>query len=462
MGDKLLLEFKRDNFWYFIKRRRYDVGFTDYMVVNFPISSISFIKGTLNKDVFDNIVDLAVRYIVIGEKYVVEPVYVYPYIVDKITLPDKTEDGEYLISKYSAFQYYFNNQAKKGNITYKGDRFLAKDRHMEGFLNTHLEKETIKINKDAKGDKPLKFLIIYPEMGFLDPWTSRNGILFNTHFFLMELIDLESYHSLLGSPFGTLIIDNEFILPPLYPRVTLFITEDNKSRVDTFSIKDVNIVIDEKTYKHGKNAKTYIRPDDRVTPLQKGMDLVIFNGRIVGYKEGGNTPVPEGGYIIHIDSEIIPSNYRVRYHLAEDVKFAISGGPALVMDKRPFVDFGKKGLIGRSTPSSYPPAKVPFDWEGKHTSRVAIGVKGDSFTLLYASGVNEETYIPSYDSIGFTLNEMRDLMGEYADNAINLDGGGSAQVYLFGGKPLRLGDRRAYPGLEFQRPIPFGLKVCIL
>jgi hypothetical protein len=81
---------------------------------------------------------------------------------------------------------------------------------------------------------------------------------------------------------------------------------------------------------------------------------------------------------------------------------------------------------------------------------------------LWASGCNSEKYIPGYDSKGFTFSEMTEFFfEEHVQNAISLDGGGSAQLFAMGGKVLKRSDRRDLYVMEYERPTPLGLKISI-
>ena len=78
--------------------------------------------------------------------------------------------------------------------------------------------------------------------------------------------------------------------------------------------------------------------------------------------------------------------------------------------------------------------------------------------LLWAEGAPKQGYTPGSDSCGASLLEMADIcksLGMY--NAVNLDGGGSAQILLNNRRSLKISDRVPETAAEVERPIPIGL-----
>ena len=74
---------------------------------------------------------------------------------------------------------------------------------------------------------------------------------------------------------------------------------------------------------------------------------------------------------------------------------------------------------------------------------------------MIVEGANSSEYVPGLDSRGFTLEELAQVMMDLGvETALNLDGGGSSQVYIRGGKVLKWADRHGREGVEYERPIP--------
>ena len=64
------------------------------------------------------------------------------------------------------------------------------------------------------------------------------------------------------------------------------------------------------------------------------------------------------------------------------------------------------------------------------------------------------------DSCGATLADMAKICAELGmHNAVNLDGGGSAQILLKNIRHLCVSDRNAADYSEAERPVPMGLMV---
>ena len=78
--------------------------------------------------------------------------------------------------------------------------------------------------------------------------------------------------------------------------------------------------------------------------------------------------------------------------------------------------------------------------------------------LLWAEGKAKFGYVPGESSRGASLSEMIGLCRDAGmHNAVNLDGGGSAQILLHNRRSLKISDRNAGDYLEAERPIPLGL-----
>jgi exopolysaccharide biosynthesis protein len=80
--------------------------------------------------------------------------------------------------------------------------------------------------------------------------------------------------------------------------------------------------------------------------------------------------------------------------------------------------------------------------------------------LLWAEGAPKLGYRPGVHSTGASLAELGEICAELGmANAVNLDGGGSAQLLVNGQRSLALSDRRETDLDEMERPIPLGLAV---
>ena len=78
--------------------------------------------------------------------------------------------------------------------------------------------------------------------------------------------------------------------------------------------------------------------------------------------------------------------------------------------------------------------------------------------ILWAEGAAKLGHTPGVDSRGATLPDMAEFCSNVGMvNAVNLDGGGSAQILLKNIRSLMISDRRAEDGTESERAVPLGL-----
>ena len=80
--------------------------------------------------------------------------------------------------------------------------------------------------------------------------------------------------------------------------------------------------------------------------------------------------------------------------------------------------------------------------------------------LLWAEGAGKLGYQAGIDSRGASLRDMAEICSELGMKyAINLDGGGSAQILLQGQRDLRISDRNREDNSDAERLVPLGLIV---
>lgn len=98
-------------------------------------------------------------------------------------------------------------------------------------------------------------------------------------------------------------------------------------------------------------------------------------------------------------------------------------------------------------------------WRLKLT--VALGSDKEGKPMLFwAEGAGKLKYVPGEDSTGASLKEMAEIAEDLGMiNAINLDGGGSAQILLKNKRALRISDRNKADNSDAERLVPLGLMV---
>ena len=112
-------------------------------------------------------------------------------------------------------------------------------------------------------------------------------------------------------------------------------------------------------------------------------------------------------------------------------------------------------------PVAFPPSLYPLDFEKARAARIALGADEEGKpVILWAEGKGKLRYTPGQDSCGASLLEMAHICADAGMvNAVNLDGGGSAQILLKNKRSLLISDRNKEDNTEAERPVPLALIV---
>ena len=139
--------------------------------------------------------------------------------------------------------------------------------------------------------------------------------------------------------------------------------------------------------------------------------------------------------------------------------FGIQVGNSILKDGVKTDTFRSKFYnIRHLQPVPYPPSLYPMDFRGSRAARIALGADMDGKPmLLWAEGAPKAGYVPGKHSRGASLEDLGDFC-EAAGmiQAVNLDGGGSAQLLLGTRRDLEISDRTE-EGIESERYVPNGL-----
>jgi exopolysaccharide biosynthesis protein len=102
------------------------------------------------------------------------------------------------------------------------------------------------------------------------------------------------------------------------------------------------------------------------------------------------------------------------------------------------------------------PTDYPDDVDQTRAGRMGIGVDAENHVIAVAvPGTERGAHRRGADNAGATLVELADLLAEAgAVDAINLDGGGSTQLFYMGGLATVPGNRYGMPGVHFERMVP--------
>ena len=325
--------------------------------------------------------------------------------------------------------------------------------------------------------------------GYLSEVEQDAKVKANANFFIMDPFDCATVYDQVGTPFGLCVKDGVVENPPLYHREALMVEEEGASYISESDIQDLYIAIGDKTYIPGKNATIYTRPKYAKTPDDNRIKLVIAGRQVVAVKVGGSVQVPASGFVLCIEkkshvsaqvtrcgSQTIPSidvsqptnttgiypGELVTYHGLKEVKFGIQIGNSIIRKGVKTEQFISSFYdIHKLQRPPYPPSLYPMDFEGARAARMALGADTDGKPVIFwAEGKGKLSYTPGQDSTGASLSEMAEIASALGlRNAINLDGGGSAQILFEGERILHISDRNLEDNSDAERLVPAGLIV---
>lgn len=284
----------------------------------------------------------------------------------------------------------------------------------------------------------------------------------NAHFFIMDPFDCATVYDQVGTPFGLCVKDGVVESPPLFHREALLIEQEGASYISQKDISELVIEINGKSYLPGKNAMLYTRPKFSKTPDDNRVKIVIIGRQVVAVKGSGSVPVPAAGFVLSIKGgQIIPGD-EVTYHGLKDVQFGIQVGNSILRKGVKTEKFISKFYnIYHLERVPYPPCLFPMDFEKARAARMAIGADQEGKPVLFwAEGKGKLGYVAGEDSTGASLTEMAEIAEDLAlRNAVNLDGGGSAQMLVDGMRALHISDRNKEDNSDAERLVPLGLVV---
>ena len=296
--------------------------------------------------------------------------------------------------------------------------------------------------------------------GFLSENQISASVRFNSSFFIMDRFDCACAYDTIGIPIGLMVKDGFVYNPPLYSRETFFVKKNGESMVAVPKLSDLTLEINGSRI-FPDDSNTFVRPSCRITPRHNETDLVIIGTKVAAVHHGGNTYVPASGFVIRVIGPGIMPGDTVVYRGYEDVVFGIQAGNSAVTDglkteefRSPFYNIRKLWSI------SYPPSLYPLRYNKDRAPRMALGADASGKpVIIWAEGAGKKSYAPGIDSCGATLSEMADICLKLGlVNAVNLDGGGSAQILLNNRRSLMISDRNA-DNSEAERAVPVGILI---
>ena len=309
-----------------------------------------------------------------------------------------------------------------------------------------------------------KIIPVGRELGRMTETRLDAALKVNASFFVMDCFDCATAYDSVGTPIGLCVKDRVILRPPLYHREALLVKENGSVTVTIPELEELNIEIAGRLYRVGENAQVYTRPEHKKTPRGAGRELVIVGNRIIAVHEGGGTPVPASGFVLRVD-EACPAKpgELVVYHGMEDVLFGIQVGNSIIRDREKTSSFRSPFYNIRSPFQRvpFPPSLYPLDFQKARAARIALGADAEGKPmLLWAEGAGKLRYEAGRDSCGASLTELGEICEELGMvNAVNLDGGGSAQILLRNARSLLISDRNPTDNSEMERVVPLGLMI---
>jgi len=307
-----------------------------------------------------------------------------------------------------------------------------------------------------------KIIPISNVSGYISKAMPGAALKVNASFFIMDPFDCATVYDHAGRPFGLCVKDGKVIHPPLYNREALLVKQTGDVTIRHLDVTDLEIEINGHFFRHGKNAAIYTRPKRMHAPGGKSKYYIITGCEVAAVSKRP-TVIPASGFVLcPYEDTKIPVNAAVVYHGLENVRFGIQVGNSILKDGIPTEGFHSRFYnIRRLEPISFPPSLYPMHFDKDRAARIALGAdENGNPMLLWAEGAAKIGYIPGEGSCGATLKELAEICGQAGmKNAVNLDGGGSAQILLNNERILQISDRDAQSLSESERPIPLGLVV---
>lgn len=424
-----------------------------------------------------------------------------------------TDDGECLLSANSLITYTLRTLLARGWLHFEGDTWQLTISQAEAtwqqradvILGWMHERNRLYVQcaprhaatrADFTNFKAKLNGIAVGRVGFLRRAVQEQGypIAFNTAYFLLEQDDFISHHSALGDPYNLAVHNGEIVRPPIYRRAVLWRNQDDRWHTDYIGMDDVRLVFPHDPDWHvsfsvnptdAREVAVYTRhygvdEQDRVigfTPAAaERLEFTVIDRHIVSWKRGGGLEIPQNGFVLSFAAgslsetqfEAICAQPVIRYAFTssryQHMREAIQGGPLLIRDGQRVIDrsafqreqFWISRQIDGEQVIGLVPSDYPTDIDTTRAGRVGIGFTDDNEIVVVAvAGVNTGYTLNNTDSIGATLVELAGYLQDAgATEAINVDGGGSSQLYIAGGLAITPGDRRGLPGIVYERMIP--------
>lgn len=217
-------------------------------------------------------------------------------------------------------------------------------------------------------------------------------------------------------------------------------------------------------------------------PARDRVEFVVAGEEVCAMQEGGETYIPRNGFVLSLPATRLVERVAAaivddRQHIIEqaidlgdDVLGADSGlqvGPRLIRHGRPVdvaasLDRGdEEYVITEETRDELGIPPVNLSRETVLTARyprLAVGIRPDhrGYVVL-AEGCEARSAVAGIDSAGCTPDDMiRHLLSVGCTEAVELDGGGSAQIIFGDRTATKVAERFDIPFMPVERLLPGG------
>lgn len=343
------------------------------------------------------------------------------------------------------------------NIRYRRGKIVFLNRDTQKVYEQLLAGKQLRVIEGKR--KYLLFMPVSSSIGLLSKSRKICRLKVNSNFFIFDCPDVRNCYDQVGMSIGLCLKDGKIINPPAFSREALLVGMDGKVSIRKIDLEDIDIRIDSHIFRHGMNARYYARPAYRKTP-SGGRDLVIVQDRIIAINDEGGSDIPSGGFVLKIDKAVKIDDLKVRYHGLEQYRFALQVSNSVIRDGEitrgfisPFFDIRRPWKI------SYPPSMYPLDFNRARAPRIVLGADSSGRPyILWFEGAGKFGHVPGEESAGVSLKEEAEICEKLGlHDAINLDGGGSAQLLIDNKKALKISDRDPDDHSEMERAVGISL-----
>ena len=426
----------------------------------FDWSNISFQIPPFSREAYEEFVRMYEAFIIPKHRSWYGALVIF-HLPKDITVPFKAQtDIGTLFDPQLILASELERQYKAGLIKKENNTIVISDKALNEFVS-YLRKEghlTI-----LCGDKDcISILPVSDTFGYLSQTKPTPKLSVNSHFFTMDIFDHDSPYDTFGVSYGLALKNGSLTQPPLFYREALLVDKSGKSYVRKISVTELSVKINGTTFKDGENSAFYQRPADRVTPKTSGTDIVIIGNKVIAYHKGGETIIPSSGFIIQTNENIPFVEAEVIYGGLEDYIFGIQVGSAVVKDFNKICELSSPFYDIEVDPISYPPTLYPLDYDNARAPRMAIGATNDDKPILiWAEGCSKLRYDIGNESEGTSLLELADFgYRQGLKHLVNLDGGGSAEMFIDAKAMMHVSDRHP-DNSDSERPVPMGLIIRV-